>query len=233
MPGFAACAAGLFLLALPAGAEVPPIPVENPKNVQDLLEVQKTLQQVLPEAMKPVVLLKSSSSSGTGIVVSEDGVIYTAAHVVETDPDEKSDMKAVLPDGSSYEFSILKMDQINDAAIIKLKGDVKLEHVVPVASQEPVEGEWVFSLGHGNGYDGDRGAPVRLGRIVSIRSGYYKTDCKLIGGDSGGPLFNMKGELIGIHSRVGQDLEHNIHIPMPVFKSMGIEEGKKKEEETK
>lgn len=189
----------------------------TPGGVEDLKAIQSMLQQVLPSAMKPLVWLESSAGGGTGIIVSSDGMIYTAAHVVMAGAERKNDVLAVFADGSRHKVEIVKTDSMNDAGILKVVGKVDCPFHINLAPAQPVVGEWVFSLGHGNGFDKNRGAAVRLGRVVSIRNGFYKTDCKLIGGDSGGPLLNMKGELIGIHSRVGDDLEHNIHIPNNIF----------------
>ncbi|UQT44184.1 serine protease [Akkermansia muciniphila] len=78
------------------------------------------------------------------------------------------------------------------------------------------------------GLDRKRGPMVRLGRVVSLKNGVIQTDCKLIRGDSGGPLFNLDGKLIGIHSRVGSGLEDNLHVPMKDFNALTEEtaEGK-------
>ena len=78
-------------------------------------------------------------------------------------------------------------------------------------------GDWVFALGHSGGFDKQRGVVVRLGRIVKISDFTLHSDCILIGGDSGGPLFDLTGKLIGIHSRVGQVLQENMHVPSDEF----------------
>src|SRR5690606_34266795 len=62
-----------------------------------------------------------------------------------------------------------------------------------------------------------RGLVVRLGRLVRIANSTIQSDCILIGGDSGGPLFDLSGRLIGINSRVGNELQANLHIPMSEF----------------
>jgi serine protease Do len=80
-----------------------------------------------------------------------------------------------------------------------------------------VLGDWVFALGHSGGFDKARGSVVRLGRLVRIADVTFQSDCILIGGDSGGPLFDLSGKLVGIHSRVGQQLQMNMHVPMSVF----------------
>jgi serine protease Do len=78
-------------------------------------------------------------------------------------------------------------------------------------------GDWVFSLGHSGGFDKERGSVVRLGRLVRVANSTFQSDCTLIGGDSGGPLFDLRGKLIGIHSRVGQQLQSNMHVPMSEY----------------
>jgi serine protease Do len=77
--------------------------------------------------------------------------------------------------------------------------------------------DWVFALGHSGGFDKQRGSVVRLGRIVRSSDSTVQSDCNLIGGDSGGPLFDLTGRLVGIHSRVGQRLPENMHVPMREF----------------
>jgi len=80
-------------------------------------------------------------------------------------------------------------------------------------------GDWVFSLGHSGGFDKARGVNVRVGRLVRTAPTTIQSDCMLIGGDSGGPLFNMAGELIGIHSRVGASREESMHVPVREFQA--------------
>jgi S1-C subfamily serine protease len=55
---------------------------------------------------------------------------------------------------------------------------------------------------------------TRIGRILAVREGAIVTDCALIGGDSGGPLFDLAGRLIAVHSRIGNDVADNLHVPI-------------------
>jgi serine protease Do len=64
-----------------------------------------------------------------------------------------------------------------------------------------------------------RSPPVRLGRVLFRDDDMLCTDCKLVGGDSGGPLFNMKGEVVGIHSSIGPMITHNFHVPVTSFRT--------------
>ncbi|MCG8649547.1 MAG: S1C family serine protease, partial [Pirellulales bacterium] len=70
------------------------------------------------------------------------------------------------------------------------------------------------ATGHPGGYFQDRGAVTRVGRILSVRPGAIVTDCALIGGDSGGPLFDISGRLVAVHSRIGNDVADNLHVPI-------------------
>lgn len=193
----------------------------TPSGIPEFLTIEQTLKTVLPEAMRSVVCLQSGTGSGTGVIVNEDGLIYTAAHVVLSDEGTDKQIKAILSDGSEHPVELVIADPASDAAMVRIKDAAACLPPAVQAAQLPETGEWVFALGHANGYDAKRGAAVRLGRVVSVRVGMCKSDCKLIGGDSGGPLFNLKGELVGIHSRVGADLEHNIHVPLAAFRSLG------------
>jgi serine protease Do len=58
---------------------------------------------------------------------------------------------------------------------------------------------------------------VRHGRLVRMAGSTFQSDCSLIGGDSGGPLFDMQGRLVGINSRVGREVQESLHVPMREF----------------
>ena len=89
---------------------------------------------------------------------------------------------------------------------------------VPLAKAGDIEiGEWCLALGFPGGYDRERGAVARIGRLIGTSLSTVRTDCKLLGGDSGGPLFNLDGELIGIHSRISDSPDENYHAPISAF----------------
>src|SRR5690606_1520398 len=79
-------------------------------------------------------------------------------------------------------------------------------------------GQWVLALGHPGGFESGRRPVLRLGRILDVEDDAIRTDCTLVGGDSGGPLFDMQGRVIAIHSRIGGPLTANIHVPVNVYK---------------
>ena len=78
-------------------------------------------------------------------------------------------------------------------------------------------GEWCVATGHPGGYQQDRPPVLRLGRVVLNRSSFIQTDCPLVGGDSGGPLFDLQGKVIGINSRIGASVSWNFHVPIKSY----------------
>src|SRR5205807_1727365 len=80
------------------------------------------------------------------------------------------------------------------------------------------KGQWVITVGHPGGFRPDRSPPVRLGRVIESTKSLVRTDCTIVGGDSGGPLFDMTGKVVGIHSRIGAPLSANIHVPVDTYR---------------
>lgn len=198
------------------GAEKTPRDL-TPDSLAGFEIIQKQVRKALPVALKSIVSVQTEKQQGSGVVVSSDGMIYTAAHVLRP-VDASRHCSVIMPDGKEIVGTVIMEDEETDAALVKIPG---MKGKFPLmASGMPSVGEWVFALGHAGGYDARRGAVVRLGRVVSVKNGLIQTDCKLIGGDSGGGLFNLEGELVGIHSKIGSGLDDNVHIPVSVFRTM-------------
>ncbi|MBK1882216.1 trypsin-like peptidase domain-containing protein [Luteolibacter pohnpeiensis] len=187
-----------------------------PENLQDLEAIQSALIKALPHARKATVCLEIAEGSGSGVIVSPEGLILTAAHV---SGGVGRKVKVIMEDGTEHDGESLGLVSNTDAAMVKItdsKGGpypfVELDR-----NDQTRLGDWVFALGHSGGFDKARGSVLRLGRLVRISPSTFQSDCSLIGGDSGGPLFDLNGKLIGIHSRVGTNLPVNMHVPMSEF----------------
>ncbi|MFT5465126.1 MAG: serine protease Do [Verrucomicrobiales bacterium] len=154
--------------------------------------------------------------SGSGVVVSEDGLILTAAHVA-MEMGEK--VTVIFSNGDRAEAEVLGMDFARDAAMIQITSGGKFPFVDIGESEDLGENEWCIALGHASGFQADRSPPVRLGRVIENNlEGFVTTDCTLIGGDSGGPLFDLDSKVIGIHSNISFSLSQNNHVPIAIFK---------------
>lgn len=185
-----------------------------PEDRKDLEVIQKSLTSVLPKARAATVCIDLGEGSGSGVIVSEDGLVLTAAHV---STGVGKELTVIMEDGKKLKAESLGLVADTDAAMVKILEKGPFPFVEIDRAESTKLGDWVFSLGHSGGFDKERGSVVRLGRLVRIANATFQSDCTLIGGDSGGPLFDLDGKLIGIHSRVGAQLQVNMHVPMKVY----------------
>jgi serine protease Do len=185
-----------------------------PDSLKDLEAIQQSLQESLPKARAATVCIEIKGGSGSGVIISPDGLILTAAHVASG---VKKKVTVIMEDGTKHEAETLGLVADKDAAMVKITDEGTYPFIEIDRNSTTLLGDWVFSLGHSGGFDKERGSVVRLGRLVRIADATFQSDCTLIGGDSGGPLFDLTGKLIGIHSRVGQQLPVNMHVPMTEF----------------
>lgn len=188
--------------------------LKAPANRRDLETLQTAVAEALPKARAATVCIEIKEGSGSGVIVSPDGLILTAAHVATG---VKKKVTVILEDGTRLKAETLGLVADKDAAMIQILEKGTYPFVEIDRAETTRLGDWVFALGHSGGFDKDRGSVVRLGRLVRIASSTFQSDCMLIGGDSGGPLFDLSGKLVGIHSRVGQQLQVNMHVPMTEF----------------
>lgn len=199
----------------PARAERPAINDKKaPAGRGDIEEIQSLVRGVLARASAATVCIELGEGSGSGVVVSEDGLILTAAHVTGGVGKE---FTIRFEDGRKVKAESLGLNSENDAAIARIVEEGTYPFVEIDREDGTRLGDWVFSLGHSGGFDEERGSVLRVGRIVRLANSTYQSDCNLIGGDSGGPLFDLSGRLVGIHSRVGQRLPENMHVPVSTF----------------
>ena len=185
-----------------------------PESRKDLEAIQAALVKALAPARAATVCIEVGEGSGSGVIVSADGLILTAAHV---SGGVRKKVAVILEDGTRLKAETLGLVANTDAAMIRILDPGTYPFVAIERGHTTRLGDWVFALGHSGGFDKTRGSVVRLGRLVRIANSTYQSDCILIGGDSGGPLFDLTGKLVGIHSRVGQQLQVNMHVPMSEF----------------
>lgn len=185
-------------------------------DLASLLRVQAEVQKMLPHTRAALVAIQSGGGTASGVIISPDGLVLTAAHVPGA---PGKDMRVVLEDGSVTTAKALGLDKTTDAALARLKDRGKPWPYVNL-SREVIRaqpGEWCFALGHPGGYDKSRGPVLRVGKIIKQTANSLHSDCVLMGGDSGGPLFNLSGEVIGIHSQIWEGRDQNVHVSMAPF----------------
>lgn len=141
-----------------------------------------------------------SAASGSGFIYSSDGYILTNYHVIES----ASSIKVTLYDGTSYDATLVGFDESNDVAVLKISA----ENLTPVTlgdSDNLNVGDSVVAIGNPLGeltFSLTSGAVSALDREVTLSSNVtmelIQTDCAINSGNSGGALFNLYGEVIGI-----------------------------------
>jgi serine protease Do len=186
-----------------------------PANIAELKAMQSHVQALSAKVLPATVGVRVGAAQGSGVIIDKEGHVLTAAHVCGK---PGRDVVFVFPDGKSVKGKTLGVNTGIDAGLMKIteEGDWP---VVEMGEFDSIKtGQWVLATGHPGGYQKDRGVVVRLGRILSKRNSALSTDCTLVGGDSGGPLFDMDGRVIGIHSRIGGALTANIHVPIGTYR---------------
>ena len=190
---------------------------EPARNLEDLAKLEAKVEEVSHKVMPATVALLSmrTGSSGSGVIATEDGLILTAAHVVQG----SDELMVVFPDGKQVQGKVLGANYSKDVAMVQIKEAGKWPHAEMGVSKHLEAGDWVIALGHSAGFDAGRTPPVRFGCVTSKGPGnFLTTDCTLIGGDSGGPLFDLDGKIIGINSSIGQSLTNNNHAGIDGFR---------------
>ncbi len=210
-PVFLLACACLWLIAgvLPASEPV--------RDLKDLAQLEGKVEAVAAKAMPATVALLSekTGSSGSGVITTADGLILTAAHVVQG----AEELLVVFPDGEQVPGKVLGANYSKDIAMVQITRKGPWPFAAMGASKPLAAGDWLIALGHSAGFDAARTPPVRFGRVVSKGPGnFLTTDCTLIGGDSGGPLFDLDGKIVGINSSIGVSLTNNNHAGIDGFK---------------
>jgi serine protease Do len=196
-----------------AAAPVKPVP----ENVRDLRALQARVRAVV-EKVSPAVVGLRVGGQGSGVIISEDGYVLTAGHVASA---PGRDVTLILSNGKFVRAKSLGVNYGVDSGLVKIVEPPPEGGKWPVAemgkSSGLQKGQWCIALGHPGGYKFGRTPPLRLGRILDTRGTFVRTDCTLVGGDSGGPLFDLDGRVIAIHSRIGNSLNDNMHVPIDTY----------------
>lgn len=139
---------------------------------------------------------------GSGFIISADGLVVTNHHVVK-DADE---IVVTLTDGEEYKAKLVGSDSKTDLALLRLEDADDLSYVAWGDDEKSRVGDWVVAIGNPFGLGGSASTGIISARGRDIRSGpyddYIQVDAAINRGNSGGPLFNMQGEVIGINTAI-------------------------------
>lgn len=150
---------------------------------------------------------REAQSLGSGFIISPDGYVVTNNHVITADGrGEVKSITVTMPDGTEYPAKLIGRDTSSDLAVLKIEAKGALPFVKFGDSRQARVGDWVIAIGNPFGL----GGTVTSGIVSAVHratgSGAYdrfiQTDASINRGNSGGPLFDMKGNVIGINNAI-------------------------------
>ncbi len=153
-------------------------------------------------APAPAPRQRKSSSLGSGFVIDSSGIIITNNHVIA----DANEITVIFTDGQKLTAEVVGKDAKVDVAVLRVKPDKPLKAVKFGDSDKSRVGDWVLAVGNPFGLGGTVTAGIVSARNRNIDSGpydsYIQTDAAINKGNSGGPLFNMDGDVIGINTAI-------------------------------
>jgi len=144
---------------------------------------------------------RRSSALGSGFLISEDGYVVTNNHVIES----ADRILVEFFEGDELEATVIGSDPKTDIALLKVEADEPLPFVKFGDSDEALVGDWVMAVGNplGQGFSVTAGIISARNRALSgSYDDYIQTDAAINRGNSGGPLFNMDGDVIGVNTAI-------------------------------
>ncbi len=157
-----------------------------------------------------------SKSLGSGFVIDADGHIVTNNHVIE----DADIIEVTFPNGQSYDAKLLGRDPSTDIALLKIESKDPFPFVKFAEPDAGKVGEWVMAIGNPFGYSGSVAAGIISARNRDIDHGSYddfiQTDVAINKGNSGGPLFNMEGDVVGVNTAILSPTGYSVGISFSV-----------------
>ena len=188
--------------------------VAPPKDIAELRGIEDRVKQLVAKVVPATVAVQVGASQGSGVIVSRDGLVMTAGHVVG-----KPGQPVVFyfADGKKAKGTTLGLYHCVDAGMMKITDKGDWPFVDKGQSAGLKLGSWCVAVGHPLGYQAGRPPVVRIGRLLRTEAQVLQTDCPIVAGDSGGPVFDLSGKVIAINSRIGGTTELNLHVPVDIF----------------
>lgn len=190
----------------------------------NLVKLEKQTQNLIVKARQASVYIigynavtkKRTNSRASGVVVSADGIVLTAGHV--NTPGQS--FLIVFPDGKEYVATGLGKIVTLDLGILKINEKGTWPYAEMGWSSSLKVGEPVISIGYPGSFTPKRDV-IRFGYVGSLadqRGRKIRTTCLMEPGDSGGPVFDLFGRVVAIHSSIDNPLDRNYEVPVDFFR---------------
>jgi len=176
------------------GVEIPQLPPGSP--FEDLF--RDFLERMRPEQQAP----RQATSLGSGFIIDADGYVVTNYHVIA----DAEEIAVILQDNTRLEAKVVGRDKLTDLALLKVEADRKLPALEWGDSEKARVGDWIIAIGNPFGLGGTVTAGIVSARARNINVGPYddfiQTDASINRGNSGGPMFDLNGKVIGINTAI-------------------------------
>lgn len=184
----------------------------------DITALQVDVRETIDRVRPAVVLVGGGGSSFSGVIVSREGHVLSAGHAVQ--PGRR--YRITLPDGRRLPGVGKGSNPLADAALIRMIDPPADLPTVPMGdSTSLVTNQPCVGLSYPGGQLAGQEPVARFGRVVrsKTRRGMLQSTALMEPGDSGGPLFDLNGCVIGIHSRIGLSTQRNYEVPIEVYRT--------------
>jgi serine protease Do len=234
-----ALVAGALIPGLPAAAQQPPVPTDFTAIVREKMpavvavttrqRVEEQRGQALPEDLPFREFFRRFHEEranprqqrprqglGSGFVISPEGYVVTNNHVIE----DAAEIQVVFGNRTNVPARLVGRDPATDIAVLKVEPQPNMSVAAWGDSDAAEPGSWVIAIGSPFGLGGTVTVGVVSARARDIRSGpyddYIQTDAAINRGNSGGPLFNARGEVIGVNTAIFSPTGGNVGIGFAV-----------------
>jgi len=180
-------------------------------NISTITKVDDTPEPEILERMLPFSIPRQREGHGSGMLIQSDGLILTNEHVIRN----AEKIQATLPDGRQFEAKLVGKDSETDIAVIKIKGN-DFPTVRFGDSDELHPGDWAIAIGNPLELDGSVSVGVisALKRSIMVQNRSYsdliQSDVAIIPGNSGGPLVDAAGNVVGINNAIKLDVDQQL-----------------------
>ena len=163
----------------------------------DFDPAEKITMEVYRSANPAVVMIKTTNSTGSGSLISPEGLVITNEHVIR---DAKNgSVRIINNDGKTYNGQVITVDRKNDLALVRILSSDRFPTLTFADRNNILVGQKVFAIGSPFGLSGTLTTGI-LSRVAI--NGDLQTDARLNPGNSGGPLLNSRGEIIGVNKAI-------------------------------
>ena len=190
-------------------------------------KIYSTIEDVTPAVVSISLRGRRQLGGFSGVIVSKDGHVLSAGHAVR--PGGKYEV--LLPDGRSFNAVGKGSNGVADCALLQITSDFEdLPYAQMGESKSLVKNQPCLSISYPSGQRAKLAPVVRFGHLVRDGGGtkMLQSTALMEPGDSGGPLFDLDGRVIGIHSRITEGMEQNFEVPIDTFKKFWNELNREK-----